>query len=135
VFSNDARPDFKVYVKVADRRSVSRRLAILVVVLHWLPLIALAVLSGVILGWRVPVLFAVVIAILTFRSKRPAKEVGYLRSVVEFVSFAALGGVIGGLALGGVATIIGIAVGFIFRLAEVPLTGGRSFPLRRGNRP
>jgi hypothetical protein len=114
---------------------MSRPLAITVVVLQWLPLVALAVLGGVILRWQVPALFAVVVAILMFRSKRPVKAVGYLRSAVDFVSFAVLGGVIGGLALGGVAAIIGIAVGFIFRLAEVPLTSGRSFPLRRGKQP
>jgi hypothetical protein len=97
-----------------------------------LPLAALAVLGGILLGWQVPPLLAVVIAILIFRSKRPAREGSFVRSAAEFLSFAVLGGVIGGLALGGVGAIIGTAVGFLFRVAEVPLTGGRSFPVRRG---
>jgi hypothetical protein len=129
-----SRIPVKVHVCVADGGSVSRSLAVLVVVLRWLPLVALAVLGGVFLGWRVPVVYAAVVAILVFRAKRPAREVGYVRSAVEFLFFAALGGVIGGLAFGGAAAIIGTAVGFIFRLAEVPLTGGRSFPVRRGKR-
>jgi hypothetical protein len=122
----------KVLGTVADGRSVSRRLGIVVGVLSWLPLAALAVVGGVLLGWRVPPLFALVIAILMFRSKRPAREGSYARSAAEFLSFAVLGGVIGGLAFGGVGAIIGTAVGFVFRLAEVPLKSGRSFPVRRG---
>jgi hypothetical protein len=105
-----------------------------VVVLNWLPLAALAVLGGVMLGWRVAMLFAVAIAILVFRSMRPVKEVSYARSAVEFLLVAVLGGVIGGLALGSVAAIVGTAVGFTFRLAEVPLKRARSFPIWRGDR-
>jgi hypothetical protein len=57
-------PEIKVSASLADGGSVSRPLAVLVVVLSWLPLAALAALGGVLLGWQVPPLFAVVIAIL-----------------------------------------------------------------------
>ncbi|HJX48619.1 MAG TPA: hypothetical protein VJ375_12275 [Gaiellaceae bacterium] len=113
---------------------MSRRRAVVVVLLSWLPLLVLAALGRVFVGWRVPALLVLVVAILVFRSKHPAGEPGTLRSVLEFVVFAALGGVVGGLALGGVAAIIGVAFGFMLRLGEIPVTKGRSFPLRRAKR-
>ena len=102
-----------------------RALAIAVLVMVYLPLVAVIIVAGVIWGWRVPVVFAVVLGAMLGRGRWPSSPGGRVKSATEFVAFALFGGVIGGLLFGGVGAILGAPLGFVFRLAEVPITGVR----------
>lgn len=111
-----------------------RPLSVVIVFMTYLPLVALAVIAGVIFGWRLPAAFAVVAGLLIARARRPPVRRGRVKAAAEFVGFALLGGVIGGLALGGLGAIFGFVIGFSLRLAEVPITGVRSSHVRSGKR-
>src|SRR5690348_4449031 len=102
-----------------------RALAIVVVVMVYLPLVAVAVGAGVVWGWRVPVAFAVALGAMLGRSRWPSSPGGRVKSATEFVAFALLAGLVGGLLFGGIGAILGAPLGFVFRLAEVPITGVR----------
>jgi hypothetical protein len=99
-----------------------------------LPLLAAAVLAGVFLGWRVPAAYAIGMGFLVVRNRRPPPRGGRVRAIAEFVGFAIVGAVIGNLLFGGAGGIIGFALGIAFRLADVPIEGGRPFRGRLGRR-
>jgi hypothetical protein len=107
-------------------------LGVVVLLMGWLPLVALGVLAGIFFGWRVPVALAVWNGVMFARRKQSSTEVGKVRTTAEFVAFALLGAVVGGLLFGGVGLIVGLVFGFTMRLGEMPVTRGRSFnSLRR----
>jgi hypothetical protein len=106
----------------------SRRLAVVVLGLKYFPLVALAVVVGAAVSWKIPVALLVGFGLLLYRARR----IGYAprssaigRTAAEF-SFAALvGAIVGGLLFGGLGAIFGCAVGFTARLAEIPITLSR----------
>jgi hypothetical protein len=104
-----------------------RPLEVIVTVMMWLPVLGLVALAGVIFGWRAPFVLAVALGVVFARARRLDKQVGKLRATAEFVFFAFLGAFLGEFGFGGLGAIFGFVVGFTFRLAEVPVTGGPSF--------
>jgi hypothetical protein len=109
-------------------------LRVLVVFMFWFPVVAVAVLLGVAFGWQVPVAFALGLGFMLVLEARPERKVGRVRAAMEFVGFALLGGVVGGLLLGGFGAIGGFVLGFTGRLSEVPITSGPSFRFLRRKR-
>ena len=100
-------------------------LGVVVLVLTYLPFVALAILGGVILGWRVVIAAMIVIGLYMVyyrRASRPPRRVTRARAAAEFVLFTLAGGVVGGVAFGPLGVIFGLALGFTARLAEVPVT-------------
>jgi hypothetical protein len=107
---------------------MSRRLRVTVVLFTYLPVVAVAVASGFAFGWRVPVAFAIVMALLIYRTRRTVRHtpaISRMRSLIEFLAFALVGSIIGGLLFGGVGVILGFAFGVTVRLSEVPITTRR----------
>jgi len=109
--------------QMAGHSHVSRPLSVVVLILQWLPLVALAAAAGFAFGWRVPVAFAAMLTALVVRAmrRRPARR-SRVRTALDMALMTVLGGVIGGVLLGGVWALMGGVVGFTFALAEVPLS-------------
>jgi uncharacterized membrane protein YedE/YeeE len=103
-------------------------LTVTVLVMMYLPLVAMMVSAGYVFGWEVPVAVLVFLGALWLRGRRRGdqpRSPGRLRTVLELIVFALLGSVLGGLLFGGLGVVLGFAVGFVVRLGEVPVTGLR----------
>jgi hypothetical protein len=113
----------------ADRvNRVSKPHAAIALCFTYLPLAALAVVGGVVLGWKVPVALVAVLCFLVYRgraAKARGTAPGRVRTLLELLAFALTGAVLGGVVAGGVGVILGFAIGFCFRLGEVPITRRR----------
>ena len=102
-----------------------RPLLIGVLVLKYLPFVALAVLGTVILGWRFGLALAMLVCLLPVylrRAVRPVPQVSRRKATLEFVAFSLAGSVIGGVAFGPLGVMFGFVLGFTAGLAEVPIT-------------
>jgi hypothetical protein len=107
---------------------LSKPLAVTVLFFTYLPLAALAIVGGIVLGWQVPVAFVAVLCFLVYRRRAATTRrsaPGRARTLLELLAFALIGAVVGGVVASGVGAILGFAVGFCFRLGEVPITGRR----------
>ncbi|HXY82045.1 MAG TPA: hypothetical protein VEH55_11805 [Gaiellaceae bacterium] len=104
-------------------------LAFAVIVMSYLPFVAVLVLIGYFFSWRFPVAVIACMSVVSYRAlrqgHRPALR-GRGRTTAEVLAFALLGSIVGGLLFGGMGVIFGFAIGFIARLAEVPITRRRS---------
>jgi hypothetical protein len=99
-----------------------------VIVFAYLPVVALGVLAGYVLTWKIPVAFLVCVGFVVYRGRRNAvagRSIGRLRVVGELLAVALAAAVIGGLLFGGLGAIFGFAVGFAVRLGEIPVTRAR----------
>lgn len=100
-----------------------------VIVMSYFPLVAILVLIGYFFSWRFPVAVIFAATVVSYRAlrqgRRPASK-GRGRTAAELLAFALLGSIVGGLLFGGVGAILGFVIGFISRLAEVPITRRRS---------
>jgi len=85
--------------------------------------IAVLVIVGVLFGWRIAVAVVAFYALWALRMHTAPREPGRLRSTMEFIVFALIGMALGAFAFGALGGILGFAVGFTLRLAEVPVTG------------
>jgi hypothetical protein len=87
--------------------------------------VALAVVVGYAISWKIPVAVGLGLGVLIFRGRRSsyrAATVGTGRTVASLFALALLGATVGGLLFGGLGAIFGAAVGFALRLGEVPIT-------------
>ena len=107
-------------------------LDVLVRVMFYFPVVAVAVLLGVAFGWQLPVAFALGLGFIVVVAERPKKDVGKLRAVLEYAGLALLGALVGGLLFGGLGAIFGFVLGFGARLPET--TAGPSFRFLRRKR-
>jgi hypothetical protein len=106
----------------------SRKLAAVVMAMKYFPFIALAVVVGYAISWKIPVAFAVGLGFLVYRGRRSGyrpESVGTSRTLAGLFGIALLGAIIGGLLFGGLGAIFGAAVGFVLRLSEIPITRTR----------
>jgi hypothetical protein len=108
-------------------------LDVLVRIMFYFPVVAVAVLLGLAFGWQVPVAFALGLGFILVVAGRPSRNVGKLRAAMEYAGLALLCAVVGGLLFGGLGAIFGFVLGFGARLPEP--TPGPSFRfLRRRDR-
>jgi hypothetical protein len=106
----------------------SRRLAAVVVGMKYFPFVALAVIVGVTVSWRIPVVILLGFGFLFYRARRTGyapRSLSIGRTVAELFLAALVGAIVGGFLFGGLGGIFGCAVGFTVRLAEIPLTRTR----------
>lgn len=106
----------------------SRKLAAVVVAMKYFPFLALALVVGYAISWKIPVAVAAGLGVLIYRGRRSGyrpETIGTGRTVAALFGLALLGAIIGGLLFGGLGAIFGAAVGFALRLGEVPITRTR----------
>jgi hypothetical protein len=110
-------------------------LGVVLLFLLWFPLVAIGVLAGIALGWRVPAAFAAYLGSFVAMIKIYSPDTGKARSAAEFVGFALAGGVVGGLLFGVAGAIIGVVFGLTMRLGPaLPRQAGRPRPSRASDR-
>jgi hypothetical protein len=104
-----------------NRRSVV--LAAVVTVMQGAPVVALLVILGFLLGWRIPVAVVTAWTLMLLRFATAPQNPGRLRTTVEFIVFALAGMLLGAFAIGALGGIFGFTVGVLARLAEIPISG------------
>jgi hypothetical protein len=100
-----------------------------VLVLSYLPLVAMLAIVGYLFGWRFAGLGLGLLVFLWLRWRRTGHlptVVGKIRTAFELIAFSLLGSILGGVLLSGVGAIFGFAIGFVLRLSEVPITRSRT---------
>jgi hypothetical protein len=101
-------------------------LRVVLVTVLWFPVVAITVLAGIALGWRVPVAFAAYVGFFVAMIKIFSPDAGKARATAEFVGLALAGGVVGGLLFGVTGAIIGVVFGLTMRLGPaLPRSAGR----------
>jgi len=112
----------------ADTEEMRRPLSVIVLLLSWLPLVALAGFAAYAISWKVPIAFAALFAVFLYRGRRSRGRVagpGRVRTIAEVILFGLLGATFGGFLFGAFGVLIGFVLGFTMRLAEVPVVRSR----------
>jgi hypothetical protein len=110
-------------------------LGVVLLLVLWFPVVAIAVLAGIAFGWRVPAAFAALLGLFVAMVKMYSPGTGKARGTAEFVGFALAGGVVGGLLFGVAGAIIGVVFGVTMRLGPaLPRQAGRPRPSRASDR-
>jgi hypothetical protein len=111
------------------KRGLPTPLTVSVLVMSYLPLVAVMAVIGYLFGWKFPVVGALVLVFLWLRARwtdyRPTAA-GRLRTGLELIAFSLLGSIVGGVLVNGVGAILGFAIGFVLRLGEIPITRSRT---------
>src|SRR5215212_2473330 len=85
----------------------SRRLAVVVLVMTYAPVVALAVLLANAFGWRLSIAFALALGLVVYRARRAGRSHSSSGTVVGLLGTALLGAIAGGLVFGGLGVIFG----------------------------
>src|SRR3954447_7215591 len=105
-----------------------RKLVALVIAMKYFPFVALGVVVGYAISWKIPIAVAAGFGVLIYRGRRslsrPA-QLGTGRTLAALSGLALLGAIIGGLLFGGLGAIFGAVVGFALRLGELPITSSK----------
>src|SRR5438046_1196190 len=105
-----------------------KTLALIVIVMSYLPLVAVLALVGYAFGWRFPTVLLVFLGVSWYRARRSTSRpvpVGRFRTIAEVLVFSLAGSIFGGLLFGALGVFAGFMFGFAMRLAEVPITPSR----------
>jgi hypothetical protein len=100
-------------------------LTVTVLLMTYLPFVAVAAVVGYPFGWRFPVAALVFLVVFWLRGRSRGyqpRSAGRVRTVVEVIAFSLLGCVVGGLLLGALGVLLGFVFGVTFRLSEIPIT-------------
>jgi hypothetical protein len=100
-------------------------LTVTVLLMTYLPFVAVAAVVGYPFGWRFPVAVLVFLVVFWLRGRSRGyqpRSAGRVRTVVEVIAFSLLGCVVGGLLLGALGVLLGFVFGVTFRLSEIPIT-------------
>ena len=103
-------------------------LTVTVLMMMYLPFVAVATLVGYAFGWRFPIAAFVLLVVLWLRGRRRGerpRSAGRVRTILEVIAFSLLGCVVGGLLLGALGVLLGFVFGVTFRLSEIPITRPR----------
>jgi integral membrane sensor domain MASE1 len=100
-------------------------LTVTVLVMMYLPFVAVMAVVGYAFGWRFPVAAVVLLCVVWLRGRSRGyqpRSVGRVRTIVEVIAFSLLGCVVGGLLLGAFGVLLGFVFGVTLRLSEIPIT-------------